>query len=84
MSKQALQQEIKQAFVSLQGSTATNPDQAYNVISQRSADAVDEYVKAEFEKLKAALVLPGAFTGAGTGTVVVSPGSITTYEPGIP
>lgn len=84
MSKTALQQQIKAAFVSLQGSTATNPEDAYNRISTDITNAVDTYVKEEFEKLKTALMIPGAFTGTGTGTVVVSPGTIAAYEPGIP
>lgn len=45
------------------------------------ANAVDAYVIVKLTNLKRALATPGAFTGAGTGTVVVSPGTIGAYTP---
>lgn len=77
-----LQNEIYRAFNDRTSEPATgDSDTAYRKIAETMGEAIAGYVTNEMNKIKFALIQPGAFTAAGP---VVSAGSISAYEPGIP
>ncbi len=84
MSKEALKNQIKSAFLSEVHGNGEDPQAQIDRLAQKIADAVYAHIVDELTRLKVQLNQPGAFTGTGTGTVVISPGTITTYTPGIP
>jgi hypothetical protein len=79
--KDAMQAAIQRALDLPANYDPNNAAQIRTTLARDIANAVDAYVLVKLGTLKAALVVPGAFTGAGTGTVVVSPGTIGTYTP---
>lgn len=88
MSKAKLKEAIKQAFVKQQNPTST--DSALESVSDDISQAIYEHVIEELEQLKQKLLDPGAFTSVpvestegGSPTNSVTPGTITTYKPGI-
>lgn len=82
MSKQALKQAIVSAFQSQ--IDANNQDAAYQAIATQISDAVELYVQSELNALKAVLVTPGTFIGAGVPPTAVTAPGLATYSPGIP
>lgn len=56
-------------------------EMAYRKIAETMGEGISSYVLNEMNKIKFALVSPGAFTAAAA---VVNPGSISAYEPGQP
>jgi hypothetical protein len=84
MTKDELKIAIKEAFVKQKN--PTSQDAALESVSSDISNAISTYVVEELEKLKAKLVEPGAFalsTASEGGTSNVTPGTITTYKPGI-
>lgn len=88
MSKAKLKAAIKNAFVKQQNPSST--DSALEGVSNDISDAIYDYVVEELEELKKKLLDPGAFTstpaetsGEVTATNSITPGTITTYKPGI-
>ena len=86
MLETQLKERIKQAFkdeMRIAGATAADSlaESVYERIAAKIADAIYQHVEDELTLLKERLLEPGAFTGSGTGTVVISPGTITSYEP---
>lgn len=76
-----LKLSIKQALT-LQGTQDPSAGAAMiEQIAERIALAVDQYTVQKLNKLKTAVVAPGAFVGSGTGVVAITPGSMTTYNP---
>ena len=77
-----LQNEIYRAFNDRTSEPATgDSEMAYRKIAETIGEGIAGYVNNEMNKIKFALVQPGAFTAA---TSVVSPGSIASYQPGTP
>lgn len=77
-----LQNEIFRAFNDRAAEAATGDKElAYRKIAETMGEGIAGYVTNELNKLKFALIQPGAFTAAAA---VVNPGTITTYQPGIP
>lgn len=93
MSKTKLKQAIKEAFVKQQNPTST--DAALESVSNDISQAIYNYVVEELELLKEKLITPGAYvmsvssslassTTSVTGSAgSVTPGTISTYTPGI-
>jgi hypothetical protein len=82
LNKTGLQNEIFRAFNERTTEPATgDPELAYRKIAETIGEGIAGYVTNEMSKLKFALIQPAAFTAAGP---VVSAGSISAYEPGIP
>ena len=84
MSKRALKNQIKAAFLSEVRGNGEDPQAQIDRLADKITDAVYAHIVDELTRLKVQLNQPGAFTGSGTGTVVVSPGTIATYTPGVP
>jgi hypothetical protein len=87
MSKAAMKNTIKAILQSELGKAEGNTGAAnaqIETISTAISEAVAAYVTQELTVLKTFLVTPGAFTGAGTGVVVVTAPGIAPYIPGIP
>jgi hypothetical protein len=87
MSKAAMKNTIKSILQSELGKAEGNTGAAnaqIETISTAISEAVSAYVTQELIALKTVLVTPGAFTGAGTGVVVVTAPGIAPYTPGIP
>lgn len=93
MSKSALKDAIKQAFLKQQ--TPTSTDAALESVSNDISQAIYDHVVEELELLKEKLLTPGAFVtsisgslsaeepASTTATNPVSAGTISTYTPGI-
>ena len=89
MSKTKLKQAIKEAFVKQQNPTST--DAALESVSNDISQAIYDHVVEELEALKTKMLDPGAFTSvpaestseSSITTNSITPGTITTYEPGI-
>jgi len=87
MSKAAMKNTIKAILQSELGKAEGNTgagNAQIDMISTAISEAVASYVINELTILKTFLVTPGAFTGAGTGVVVVTAPGIAPYTPGIP
>lgn len=77
-----LQNEIYRAFNDRTTEPATGDSElAYRKIAETIGEGIAGYVNNEMNKIKFALIQPGAFTAAAS---VVTPGSITSYQPGTP
>lgn len=88
MSKAKLKAAIKQAFIKQQNPSST--DSALESVSDDISQAIYDHVNEELEQLKQKLLDPGAFTSVPVessegvpATNSVTPGTITTYKPGI-
>lgn len=95
MSKTALKDAIKAAFIKQQN--PTSQDAALESVSKDISDAIADYVVEELKLLKTKLIDPGAYTSTSLPatsddgaidessiiTSIVSPGTITNYNPGI-
>jgi hypothetical protein len=77
-----LQNEIFRAFNDRTSEPATgDAELAYRKLAETIGEGIAGYVNNELNKIKFALIQPGAFTAAAA---VVNPGTIATYQPGVP
>lgn len=83
LDKVGLQNEIYKAFSERLTEPPTgDPDLPYRKIAYTMGEGIASYVTNEMNKIKLALVTPGAFTAAAA--VVTAPGFAANYEPGVP
>lgn len=86
-----LKNGIKEVFLQDALANSADPSKVENIIdslADRLSIVIDDYVKAELDRLKTSLVAPGAFAGTsntdsatGTSLVSVTPGTIQNYQP---
>lgn len=77
-----LQNEIFRAFNDRTSEPPSgDAELAYRKLAETIGEGIAGYVNNEMNKIKFALIQPGAFTAAAA---VVNPGTITTYQPGVP
>jgi N-acetylglucosamine kinase-like BadF-type ATPase len=81
VEKEILKTTIKNALTMSGVNDATSAARLRDELATKIADAVEVYTNTKLNALKAALVAPGAYVGAGTGTIVVTPAGISSYRP---
>jgi hypothetical protein len=84
-SKDRLKTEIKNIYLAGAKENKADPAQVeplIDALAEQLSTAIDNYVQAEFAKLKTALIQPGAYTATSAGVPIqITPGTIKDYEP---
>jgi len=81
LEKETLKTTIKNALTMSGVNDATSAARLRDELATKIADAVEVYTNAKLNALKTALITPGAFVGAGTGTIVITASGISNYHP---
>jgi hypothetical protein len=85
INKDQLKAQIKDIYLSGAKENKADPAQVeplIDALAEKLSTAIDDYVQAEFVRLKDALIQPGAYTATSAGAPIqITPGTIKDYQP---